>query len=154
MGEFGVEKLLVEEGLVETFCEAWYRQWAVPGATSKWGGPPGCAMPPGTDKNYVASLLGPLVDDSNLRAEAKVGPAKLLLTGDGLNAAGWSRVEAGHSSVVAVRDMPLSWPSFETKQMLSDRMLRTVFARAEKHTGESLVFVSHGGPTTYTFEKL
>merc|ERR1719210_2907218 len=37
--EFGIDSLLVEEGLNEAICEAMMRQWAVPGANANWGGP-------------------------------------------------------------------------------------------------------------------
>jgi len=145
--EFDVKSLLVEEGLVETLCEGWMRQWAVPGADSKWGGPPGAAMPEGTSHKYGAKLEGPIVDEANLRKEALAGPEELLLTAWELKGMGWVRVDVNHYSQVQVRNRPVRWGNFETKAELAERIEQTVRSRVAEHPGETLVFVSHGGPT-------
>merc|ERR1712216_100487 len=155
MKEFAFEgKLLVEEGLAETACEAWFRQWAVPGANTKWGGPPGAAMK--STAALSSTVQGPQVL-SGLRPEADTGLRALLRTAQDLAAIGGplpEKVDAAHVSFASFRNTAYEWGSFETDSEMRQRILKTINARVAAHPGKTLVFVSHGGPTTKAFEAL
>lgn len=151
--EFELSSLSVEEGLTETICEAWMRQWAVPGADSKWGGPPGAEMPQNIMHEYPQGVHGPPVGEG-LRQEASAGLDVLLRKPSELKALGWDRIDADHKACIPFKPNEFSWGNFETKSQVIDRVLRTVVTRSQEHSEETLVFVSHGGPTTYALERL
>lgn len=145
---FGIPSILVEEGLVETICEAWFRQWAVPGANTKWGGPPGASMA----RPVAASecVQGPPVEEG-LRAEARQADGTLFWTAPQLanlvNMPCAKMVAAHHESVVSIRGGQYCWGHFETRAEVTSRALETVTTRAAQYPGRTLVFVSHGSPT-------
>eukprot|EP00928_Gymnodinium_smaydae_P021717 TRINITY_DN18505_c0_g1_i1.p1 TRINITY_DN18505_c0_g1~~TRINITY_DN18505_c0_g1_i1.p1 ORF type:complete len:278 (+),score=37.22 TRINITY_DN18505_c0_g1_i1:45-836(+) len=147
--EFGVESLLVEEGLMETVCEAWMRRWAVPGADSKWGGPAGASMP-----NVAATDLRTLQGEpvtEGLRPEALLGMKALLRrAGDYPAPEDGVPVNASHCSVVSMRDKAYKWDNFETGQDAAERVARTIRTRVAEHLGSSMVFLTHGGSTAYS----
>lgn len=90
--EFHVETLCVEEALTESVYEHWMRwgqglsrglgeapvrQWAVPGANSKWGGPARCCMPKGRLSGDPRQVRGAPVAEEDLRPEALEGAMAL-----------------------------------------------------------------------------
>ncbi|CAE7554074.1 unnamed protein product [Symbiodinium natans] len=152
--EFGVNSLYVENGLAESVYEAWMRQWAVPGANSKWGGPPGCAIPQERQGLDPRRLRGPEVPHAQLRPEASAGTAALLSTPAELKEAGWTRVDAKYESCVALHDRGYCWDKFEIQEEIIDRLLYVARLRAMEHPGETVVLVSHGGPTQYALRAL
>lgn len=143
--EFGVEELFVEQGLAESICESWMRQFAVPGASSEWGGG-------ATDAD--GKLLP--VDQGQVRKEALEGVSVLLRSAAELKATGGpaaARVAPWHESLLML-SREYRWGAFEPEQEVSARMLATVTERVAKRPGETLVFVSHGGPTQKGFKAL
>ncbi|CAE7695642.1 FKBP62, partial [Symbiodinium sp. CCMP2456] len=152
--EFGVSSLQVENGLAESIYEAWMRQWAVPGANSKWGGPPGCAIPQERQGMDPRRLRGPEVPHPELRPEALSGPETLLSTAAELQKAGWSRVDGKSQSVVLLHDKGYCWDNFEIHEEVVERLVSVARRRALEHSGETVVLVSHGGPTTYALRAL
>merc|ERR1712232_633434 len=94
--EFAVESLLVEGGLVETICEAWMRQWALPDADSTWGGPPGGSMPKDQAYMYSETMVGPPIEKERLHPSAITGTKVLLRTAAELKDAGFDKVDPTH----------------------------------------------------------
>ncbi|CAK8994083.1 unnamed protein product [Durusdinium trenchii] len=151
--EFGVDSLFVEEGLTESAYEQWMRQWAVPGANSDWGGPPSCGMPK-VQSRAERSVQGTPVRHEELRPEALEGLQALLLTAAELKEAGWRRVDENYASYVPVRGKGYRWGHFEFQEEVIQRCCAAVLRLLERHPQETLVFVSHGGPTQYCFKEL
>lgn len=68
----GEERLnvIVEEGLVESMNDKWYRSWGLPDSDGTWGGKGG--------SNYKNGVFPPKVQDDAIDARAK-GPVHLLI---------------------------------------------------------------------------
>jgi len=144
-GEFDVEEVFVEQGLVESVCEPWMRQFAVPGANAEWGG--GLAD---SDGNLLP------VSEDQVRREALEGPSALLRNAEELKATGGAaaaRVATWHDSLISL-NRALKWGNFESESEVSQRVLATVKDRCWRQPGETLIFVSHGGPTQKGFKAL
>lgn len=152
---FGVSSLLVEDGLVETIGEGWFRQWAVPGANSTWGGPPGACM--ANPVSVSVGIEGPPVRDG-LRVEAEMGLKALLLTAPELaelpDVFCAKMVAARHVSVVSIREQGYCWGNFETRPEVASRAAQTVNTRAAQHPGRTIVFVTHGNPAPIGYTAL
>eukprot|EP00913_Durusdinium_trenchii_P011186 g10507.t1 len=139
--------------LTESAYEQWMRQWAVPGANSDWGGPPSCGMPK-VQSRAERSVQGTPVRHEELRPEALEGLQALLLTAAELKEAGWRRVDENYASYVPVRGKGYRWGHFEFQEEVIQRCCAAVLRLLERHPQETLVFVSHGGPTQYCFKEL
>jgi len=155
--EFGVEHLLIEEGLMEACCEAWMRQWATSDADTSWGGPPASAMKEKAAHAYSPTLQGPSVPESRLRKEALEGLGTILrrskvLTGVPVGDSP-TKVDLLHQSYINMASKQYRWGTFETKAACTERAVETVQARREENLGKTIVFVSHGGPTTFLLEE-
>ncbi|CAJ1444985.1 unnamed protein product, partial [Effrenium voratum] len=150
--QFEVPSLCVEDDLAESINECWMRQWAVPGANSDWGGPPSARVK--SDRSLDPSKLrGPAVDLELLRPEALQGTRSLLHTAEELKSMGW-QVDLEYRASNSLHDKGYLWGSFEVHQGIVQRMTDLVRHKVAQHPGETLVFVSHGGPTKYTLEHL
>eukprot|EP00434_Breviolum_minutum_P033054 symbB.v1.2.029242.t1/scaffold3175.1/size97379/9 len=129
------------------------RQWAVPGANSKWGGPPTCGMPQGRPSGDPRLVRGVPVAESEVHPKALEGVARLIPTASELRLAGWTRVDKNYNSCVPVRDKGYKWGYFESHEEVVERCCQAVRTLMTKHPQETLVFVSHGGPTQYCLKE-
>ncbi|CAE7520033.1 TANC1 [Symbiodinium pilosum] len=130
------------------------RQWAVPGANSKWGGPPGCAILQEHRDRDPRYLRGPAVAPDQLRPEALAGTGALLRTAAELKSAGWTRVNAEYASCVPLHDRGYHWGKFEIHEEIVERLVHVAHRQVRQHPGETIVLVSHGGPTQYALRGL
>jgi len=151
--DFGTGLMLVEEGLSEAICEAWMRQWAVPGADATWGGPREAAMTEEAMHQYSTIVQGPPVTSGLLRAEAEAGVETLVRPASKIAAAGM-RVQPNHKSHIHIRGKGYHWNNFETRPSAMERIVATLRARARENPGKTLVFVTHGGPNKWAFDSL
>lgn len=138
-GELGVTAIAVEPSLSETCCEEWYRSWALPDSDSTWGG-------------------GPLVVAQDTLHPAAVGPASHCHhTPESLSAAlkGAIRVlpQADHTACWTGASR-FTWGSFETEEQLQERMGGFVEWAARQFPDESVLCLSHGGPTAASYSAL
>jgi len=141
---------------VEIVCEAWMRQWAVPNANSKWGGPPGAALTREQLYSKVREVQGPLVEAEQLRPEALLSAATLLRSAKELHETGGhvaARVSLEHRSHSKLAG-DLCWGAFETEEQLVTRLMATLEKRTADQPNQTLVFVSHGHPTYCAFNRL
>lgn len=98
-------------------------------------------------------MLGPHVDEDKLRKEAFLGPTALFRSAvEMLDSYGSvaSRVKKDHESHSRLPEH-LMWGAFETEESVTRRVLEMITKRAAERAGETLVFVSHGGPTRHAF---
>jgi len=156
--EFSVSSVLVEEGLSEAACEAWFRQWAVANANGCWGGPPGSSMTEEAMHTYLTTVQGP-ESAGGVRCEAIMGISTLIrtpkeLARDKKFRCAKSKVDPMHKSCIELREHGYRWGKFELKPEVRNRVTETIRTRASEYPGQTLVFVSHGGPTMYAFEEL
>ncbi|CAK8993130.1 Protein TANC1 [Durusdinium trenchii] len=177
--EFGVDSLFVEEGLTESAYEQWMRQVLFPDAIEEeyvdlpekgyqaMGGS-GCQLrlgraallrhakgtPHAVQSRAERSVQGTPVRHEELRPEALEGLQALLLTAAELKEAGWRRVDENYASYVPVRGKGYRWGHFEFQEEVIQRCCAAVLRLLERHPQETLVFVSHGGPTQYCFKEL
>eukprot|EP01062_Namystynia_karyoxenos_P046309 TRINITY_DN34651_c0_g1_i1.p1 TRINITY_DN34651_c0_g1~~TRINITY_DN34651_c0_g1_i1.p1 ORF type:complete len:450 (+),score=101.23 TRINITY_DN34651_c0_g1_i1:71-1420(+) len=140
----GAESIRIEPGMAERMDEKWHRSWAVPGATSKYGGPPGCKC-------------GVQVDPADLHPCAMQSPAEWLLSAPQLrrDAGDWecahglpdgaALIDAGHQPCEPPPS-DIRWGSWDSAERCVQRQRRTIDALRAKHPGETLLFVGHGGP--------
>jgi len=156
--ELGIQNLLVEEGLMEAVCEAWMRQWCVPGAEGRWGGPESARMSEEAMDTWSQTVSGPDYATAWLRAEALGGVAGLIFNPEqfasGMGGPGASMVNARHKSCIGMRGRGYCWNNFERKEDMEQRVLDTIQARAAQNPGRTMVFVSHGGPTMHAYRAL
>ncbi len=152
---FGAGQVRIEEGLVETVCEPWMRQWAVPDADANWGGPASSRMSEKAMHAHAKVVQGPAVDQSRVRVEARGSLSVLYRTASDFEEfEGLVGVDQNHESHVSMRTKLYRWGHFESKEQVIERLAETVRARTLEHPGETLIFVSHGGPTMFCFEEL
>eukprot|EP00729_Bicosta_minor_P017887 gene17887-24622_t len=157
--ELGISELRVDPSLSETICEDWYRSWGVPGADSSWGGPKGLRT--GTPVDPEALHAG----CKGKASELHNSPARLqaLLAGDptttGAGGSGGSvadsdgaRVTFETSYVPQFTADAYTWGSFETEESLQKRMKGMVEYVSKAHPGETVLLVSHGGPTASCYD--
>uniref|UniRef100_A0A7S1S8C2 Uncharacterized protein n=1 Tax=Alexandrium catenella TaxID=2925 RepID=A0A7S1S8C2_ALECA len=156
--EFGIANMLVEDGLMEAVCEAWMRQWAVPGAEGRWGGPEHAMMSEDAMSNWLPTVQGPEYGAAWLRPEALGGITGLIWTptqmADGMGGPGVSMVNAKHKGCISMRGRGYCWGNFERKEDMEQRVLDTIQARAAQNPGRTMIFVSHGGPTMHAYKGL
>lgn len=131
----------------------------VPGADSSWGGPKGLRT--GTPVDPEALHAGCKGKASGLHNS----PARLqaLLAGDptttGAGGSGGSvadsdgaRVTFETSYVPQFTADAYTWGSFETEESLQKRMKGMVEYVSKAHPGETVLLVSHGGPTASCYD--
>ena len=148
----------VEPSLIETCGESWFRSWALSGSDSTWGGPQSCRLGAAVDKTSLhAAARRPV--DGIIRSGAEIVAAcaaELLaddddrgttLLGDVIAA----RVDATYTPFAS--PPPMRWGEFETEEMLARRLAAFFDHATRRHhdAGESVLFVSHGGPTAAIF---
>jgi hypothetical protein len=152
-GEAEGLQICVEPSLRETAGEDWYRSWAVDGADGTWGGPEGCragteptALRPearmpssGAAHDWLCPDLATLLE--------RLASAE---TGSPASAAG--RLIAGY--VPFSFGMPMGehcWGMFESEAQQEARLGRWLDHVAAAHPHETVLLVSHGGPSASLF---
>ena len=148
-------RICVEPNLRETAGEDWFRSWAVPGANGTWGGPETCRAG---------------VEPASLRPEAETpsnGSRWDWLTPDtpeltrrvesaeaGSIATVAARLDAGYQPFSFGSPMGgegFSWGSFESEEMQVARLGRFFDHVSAAHPNETVLLVSHGGPSASLF---
>ena len=145
--------VFVEPSLVETLGENWYRSWAVPSADGTWGGPEGCKR-------------GVEVDAADLHPSARKSissviptAAQIVSAADSAAAVGPPLMAAEIAECVDTSYAPFAdaaarvWNEFESERELSARAGAFIDEVERRHhtRGESVLLVSHGGPTAALF---
>ena len=149
-------RICVEPSLRETSGEDWFRSWAVPGANGTWGGPETCRAG---------------VEPASLRPEAETpsnGSRWDWLTPDtpeltrrvesaeaGSIARAAARLDAGYQPFSFGSPMGgdegFSWGSFESEEMQVARLGRFFDHVSAAYPTETVLLVSHGGPSASLF---
>jgi broad specificity phosphatase PhoE len=152
-------RVCVEPALRETAGEDWFRSWAVEGADGTWGGPEGCRAG---------------VQPTSLRPEAKIpsdGAAHDWLCADtAVLRERLSTAEAGTdgrpglmvsaAARLVEEYVPYSfsepmgahcWGAFESEEMQVARLGRWFDHIATLYPEETILLVSHGGPSASLF---
>eukprot|EP01065_Artemidia_motanka_P032265 TRINITY_DN39288_c0_g1_i1.p1 TRINITY_DN39288_c0_g1~~TRINITY_DN39288_c0_g1_i1.p1 ORF type:complete len:300 (+),score=72.94 TRINITY_DN39288_c0_g1_i1:69-902(+) len=126
----GIDQIMIEEGVAESCHEGWARQWGVPGANTKWGGPPGCTR----GVPVAEADLHPLVFE----------PLKALMSPRELREH-VPLVNADHETFMRWVPPSVRWGQWETLENIGARVSETVAARFFDRPDETAVFVSHNG---------
>lgn len=149
-------KVKVEYGLSESINENWYRSWAVPGTDGTWGYRKQDLPNHDIDTLHPAARapVQPLLlgwkrrgcdrpDDDNVSDSDEEDKALQYLT------------DFNHQSTTTI-DVPYSYSTktFESFKTQRKRMADTLNALANRHAGQTIILISHGGPVTHLYENL
>eukprot|EP01060_Flectonema_neradi_P040939 TRINITY_DN9509_c0_g2_i1.p1 TRINITY_DN9509_c0_g2~~TRINITY_DN9509_c0_g2_i1.p1 ORF type:complete len:268 (+),score=40.76 TRINITY_DN9509_c0_g2_i1:49-852(+) len=137
----GLDKIHIENGMVEALCDNWFRSWAVPGADTAWGGPPHCRHPT------------PVARD-DLHPDEAAGPERWLLPPSHLHETVSERVCKEYSSLHDIRSSKITWEEPEKFSESATRLHKTITELHAKYPNETLMFVSHGGPCSAVFKSM
>lgn len=125
-------KVRVEQGLAESLNENWYRSWALPNSNGTWG------------FRGVSAL-----DLDTIKEPAKRSVLSLL---------DWEKnpIDGMDEEYESQSKIPshYSWGNFESAQNQRDRMYSVMDVLSRQHVGETILFVSHGGPVTHLYEQV
>ena len=142
----GLSEIAVEHGLTEGMLEDWYRSWAIPGANSAWGGPPGARS--GT----------PLPSDATLHPKAHVPASEVLMAPMAAQAAlerlDTTGITVNPSHQPIAPPPSYQWGQFESEELLADRIEATLTALKARFPHETILCVSHGGPCEHAYRRL
>ena len=170
-------QVIIEQGLVESLNDKWFRSWCLPDSDGSWGGPGG--------DTYQNGVFPPAIDESVVDERAK-GPAHLLMhqskevsaflsTYSGhaedlslsqmkdssiapeiQNSKEVSKLmkQDGHECIFSVEETDYKWGTFESRKGQQDRMEHVVNELTNKHPDGTILLVSHGGPVTHLYERL
>lgn len=149
----GIDRMCVEPSLAETICEDWYQSWAVEGADSTWGGK-GAGVP--VDETKLHKLCRePASSCHNSAAELNK-----YMAADVTASGGSMPTKTGGKILLDLDYQPFftaseySWGNFETHEQLEDRMARFINAIDTMYPDETILCVSHGGPTSASYSSL
>eukprot|EP00756_Hemistasia_phaeocysticola_P066058 Hpha_TRINITY_DN8976_c0_g1::TRINITY_DN8976_c0_g1_i1::g.80919::m.80919 len=138
----GSRRVRIEPGLSERMDEKWFRSWAVPGANSKYGGPPHCSF-------------GVEVADEDLHRRARDTPQDLLFDAAGL--AGVVKEEGvmdtEHRPLTAY-DTSITWGSWDSNARVAERHVECIRKLREAYPGQTIVLVGHSGPLRETASRM
>eukprot|EP00747_Dinoflagellata_sp_TGD_P191316 gnl/TRDRNA2_/TRDRNA2_54518_c0_seq1.p1 gnl/TRDRNA2_/TRDRNA2_54518_c0~~gnl/TRDRNA2_/TRDRNA2_54518_c0_seq1.p1 ORF type:complete len:886 (+),score=177.39 gnl/TRDRNA2_/TRDRNA2_54518_c0_seq1:102-2759(+) len=139
----GVSSISVEPSLSEGLSEEFWRSWAVPGADGTWGGPDGCSM-------------GKRVNRRDLRPEACGRLAEMVPVGRLERCIGHvlAPLDSEYTPFLPFEDIKHTWGNFESEEQLRARMRNFFDHVAEKYAGQTVMLVSHNGPTMALFRSV
>lgn len=164
----------IEQGLIESINEDWYRSWSLPGSNSTWG----YRMVPKHEKEPPISLedVHPMakapVQNIITRLEETLAQKLELQNNQNLNnnnnindtkkfqqeADPVLYVDPNHisfqKSIHSLSTAPYQWGHFETHAQQNCRMQSVVDQLAQRHAGETIIIVSHGGPVTHLYKSM
>jgi len=162
--------VIVEEGLVESMNEKWYRSWGLQGSDGTWGGPPG--HPPSADVDVDSmhpltqvpahSTVRDPKDISHFLKDYTGHPDDASLSGiqhefkESKNVASLicSPSSASTKPVFSLSGVDYKWNNFETTEAKQDRLENVVETLSKRHPDETILLVSHGAPVTNLYERL
>ena len=133
--------ICVEPSLMEIISKDWYHSWGVPGANSEWGGPPHCRV-------------GTPVSSEELHPSVLLPTASLLRGLEDLQAEYGDRLNEQYSPVTPPASLKGGWHSPESTQETKARLEALAAHCASEFPEETVVWVTHGGPTIYTCQSL
>ncbi|CAE8704882.1 unnamed protein product [Polarella glacialis] len=136
----GLASMCVEPSLGESLCESFYRSWAVPGADSTWGGPSGCGV-------------GVPVDEQELHAAA-LAPAWELLPPERLVPDEERSMNLTYQPLLPLAALQFGWKRFESEEEVQKRTRAFFDHVAASFPGETVLLISHGGPTAALAESV
>eukprot|EP01061_Rhynchopus_euleeides_P045398 TRINITY_DN8132_c0_g1_i3.p1 TRINITY_DN8132_c0_g1~~TRINITY_DN8132_c0_g1_i3.p1 ORF type:complete len:270 (+),score=90.47 TRINITY_DN8132_c0_g1_i3:70-879(+) len=137
----GLDEINVENGIVEALCESWFRSWAVPGADTTWGGPP-------------HNRVGVPVADEHVDPRAFKGPSAWLLTAPELKQRVSQMVNEEYTPHCTFSD-DITWSEPETmSHHTALRCADTVRSLSKRFHGETVLFLSHAGPSAEMYAQL
>lgn len=161
---FSSLRVRVEQGLMESMYEDWYRSWCLPGSDSTWGYRDPSnedlseeSMHPMAKLPIQSGILPKLrtslssaveicdKEAGNAGEEKEEGPKMYPLLVD---------TEHGLDKSVHPIEQPYRWGTCEPYSVTKERLLRVVESLAEKHKGETIILCSHGGPVTHLYGSL
>ena len=134
----------IEPDLVETICANWYYSWAIPGADSRWGGPNGSHAP----KEVFSA--------EQVRPEALQHFSSLYLSATQLAAhdGALSCVDPSYDAVASAFEHDYRWDQYETDHQTAARVGGFGAARCKEQPDETVILVTHGGPSSLGLEYL
>lgn len=176
-------KVHVEPGVVESMTENWFKSWCLEGSNGSWGGPPNVTNPNELKRNERANqpahtLLRtgqevhsyfstqPETDERDDSIQYCYNPNRLVPHKDLASILAPSndsifqypsnqeRISDTTSPEGPICDFGYHWGNFESGLDQQDRMHHVIESLAERHEGETILVVSHGGPVTHLFERL
>lgn len=156
----GALLICVEPSLRETAGEDWYRSWAVDGSDGTWGGPQHCregvapktllpeaeVRSSGDRHDWLCADLPTLIDRL-ATAEAGTSPT----AASRLEAAAGYQPFSFEAPMVCEDGKGHSWGQFESEQMQVSRLGRWFDHVAALYPDETVLLVSHGGPSASLF---
>lgn len=170
--------LVVEEGLVESMNDKWYRSWGLPDSDGTWGGPGGSkyqngVFPPEVDNDIIdqrakgaAHLLVRDPNDSkrfleDYRGHADDTSLAQLKDEDGSiveqlkdsnNVA--TLLSKASDPVFSIKHVDYQWGEFESRKTQQDRMENVVETLSKRHPNGTILLCSHGAPVTQLYDRL
>ena len=176
-------KVQVEPGVVESMTENWYKSWCLEGSNGSWGGPPNVTNPNELMRNERANQpahnllrtgrevhsyfsMQPETDARDDSIQYCFNPNKLvphkdlasILAPSNDSIFQYPSIQEGTAATAYLKrpicDFSYHWGNFESGLDQQDRMHHVIESLAEKHEGETILVVSHGGPVTHLFERL
>jgi len=131
----------VEPSLMEIVNRHWYHSWGVPGANAEWGGPPSCRV-------------GTTVPRDQLHPGVFQPSGNLLQTPEYVAASYGTRLDLQYSPVIAQALLTGSWDHPESEEQTLGRLEALANHCAREFPEETVVLVTHGGPTILTWRAL
>jgi hypothetical protein len=134
-----------------------YYSWAIPGANSRWGGPGGSTAPKQPfrqEQVHPAALwhFGNLYLSSPQLRSLSEEDSPLYQPPP---AADLSRIDLGYCpSQPSVLAHDYRWGRYETEEQTAARVGSTANRRCMQHLGQTVVAVTHGGPSSAALEYL
>lgn len=164
--KLGVPEICLEPALAEGMLEDWFRSWAIPGADSTWGGPPGARngtpLAAGATLHSLADrpagslLLSPAEATEALRSSPDFASINISSSYVPLSA---NELGSANEPLAGYR-----WGTFETEAALAARMEAALAALAARYlpnawcasssVPESILCCSHGGPCAHAYQEL
>ena len=132
-------RVRVEEGLIETINQDWYRSWALPSSDGTWGH---------RERDEHGNTIDPTKAELHPAAQSPIQDMVLDWKTTTENE-DWMDYDYESTTRITTEHC---WGLWETRPDLQERMARVLSTVAKP--GECTLLLSHGGPVTFLFSHL
>ena len=148
IGLADLQSICIEYGLMEVMNENWYRSWCLPTSNGTWGGTGEKLPVKNNSKDLHKMAKKPvhelLTDISNsINNELKEDEQMSVIT------------DKSYDSMSIIKEpFDFRWGFYESRKDLPKRMKLTLETLAKRHMNETIVLVTHGGPSSSLYYEL